>query len=104
MSKITFTAQAYLSPHQTLDGALAGNDRPIISGGEGRSTHFEEMGYAHIGQATVTVDAISQDEALRNQIASLNTALQKERAESQARQNAILDRISKLQALDFRPG
>ena len=35
------------------------------------------------------------------QVAALNTQLQKVRAENHMRENAILDRISKLQALEY---
>jgi predicted PhzF superfamily epimerase YddE/YHI9 len=70
----------------------------------GYSAHDMDNGsypWAHIGTAEITVTLHSKDAIVSAQIKTLNGELQKERAESQRRQNAILDRISKLSALEY---
>lgn len=57
--------------------------------------------WVEVGSAEITVTLISRDEAVANELDGLNTQLQKVRAENQQRENAILDRISKLQALEW---
>lgn len=57
--------------------------------------------WVEVGFAEVTVTLFSRDEVVSKELDSLNAQLQKVRAENQQRENAILDRISKLQALDY---
>jgi hypothetical protein len=53
-----------------------------------------------VGVATITVTLHPRDELVAKELEGLNTQLQKVRAENHMRENAILDRISKLQALE----
>ena len=57
-------------------------------------------GWVEVGVATITVTLHPRDELVAKELEGLNTQLQKVRAENQQRENAILDRISKLQALE----
>lgn len=67
-----------------------------------RKDYSDEPGrYTQIGQAQITVTLHSSDQLVASQIASLQAALAAERAGSVQRQNAILERISKLSALTF---
>jgi hypothetical protein len=50
--------------------------------------------------ATITVTLHPRDELVAKELEGLSTQLQKVRAENHMRENAILDRISKLQALE----
>jgi hypothetical protein len=56
--------------------------------------------WVEVGVATITVTLHPRDELVAKELESLNTQLQKVRAENHMRENAILDRISKLQALE----
>ena len=56
--------------------------------------------WVEVGVATITVTLHPRDELVAKELDGLNTQLQKVRAENQQRENAILDRISKLQALE----
>jgi hypothetical protein len=58
-------------------------------------------GWVEVGVATITVTFHPREELVAKELEGLNTQLQKVRAENQQRENAILDRISKLQALEW---
>ena len=58
-------------------------------------------GWVEVGVATITVTLHPREELVAKELEGLNTQLQKIRAENQQRENAILDRISKLQALEW---
>jgi hypothetical protein len=57
-------------------------------------------GWVEVGIATITVTLHPRDELVAKELDGLNAQLQKVRAENHMRENAILDRISKLQALE----
>ena len=61
-------------------------------------------GWAEVGVATITVTFHPREELVAKELEGLNTQLQKVRAENQQRENAILDRISKLQAITYDAG
>lgn len=60
---------------------------------------FEE--WAEVGVATITVTLHPRDELVAKELEGLNAQLQKVRADNAMRENAILDRISKLQAIEY---
>lgn len=97
MTKVTYEAFAYMSKYDTMEGVMSGKDQPALL--QTKSDYFAKEGYTFIGAATVTVEMESPDAIVQGQIEALNAELQKERAESQQRQNAILDQISKLSCL-----
>jgi hypothetical protein len=59
--------------------------------------------WVEVGTAEITVTFFPSDTVVAKELDGLNAQLQKVRAENQQRENAILDRISKLQALDYTP-
>jgi hypothetical protein len=58
-------------------------------------------GWAEVGIATITVTFHPREELVSKELEGLNAQLQKVRADNMMRENAILDRISKLQALEY---
>lgn len=100
--QVTYKASAYLDlKYQSLKDFAEGVFTPMLSDVNG-SDYFDREGYARIGTATVTVDLHTENEIAANQLASLQKQLQAVRAENQQRENAILDQISKLQALTLQ--
>jgi hypothetical protein len=57
--------------------------------------------WVEVGVATITVTLRPREELVAKELEGLNNQLANVRAENQQRENAILDRISKLQALDY---
>lgn len=57
---------------------------------------------ACLGLVTVVVD-VPQVDPVAKMIDSLEQQVERERADSQMRVNALLDRISKLQCLEYKP-
>lgn len=94
--EITFKAFAYADRWTSLDEVVKGESQPHIIPWDS----FD--GYTQIGTATVTVELYTENEIAAGQLAALNKQLQEVRAENQQRENAILDQISKLQALTFQ--
>lgn len=58
-------------------------------------------GWAEVGTAEITVTFFPQHEVVSKELEGLNQQLQKVRADNMMRENAILDRISKLTAITF---
>lgn len=98
--KVQFEAKAYLSKYGSLKSIMDGKEMPVIDTGDG--SYFTSRGYPLIGTATVTIELHSNDQIVSNQLAALQAQLHTVRAENQQRENAILDQISKLQAITFR--
>lgn len=94
--KTTFTAKAYLPTHCRIEDVANGKEMPLLAT-DGK--YWEQQGYPEIGEAIVTITLFSQDKIIANKLQALQDQLQTVRAENQRRENAILDQISKLQAL-----
>jgi macrodomain Ter protein organizer (MatP/YcbG family) len=61
----------------------------------------ETEDWVEVGVAAITVTLHPKDDIVAKELDGLNAQLQKVRADNQQRENAILDRISKLQALEW---
>jgi hypothetical protein len=60
-------------------------------------------GWAEVGAAEITVTFFPRDTVVAKELDGLKQQLEKVRAENHMRENAILDRISKLQAITYTP-
>lgn len=60
--------------------------------------------WTRCGTATITYEFVDEKELVANKVTALEAELQKERAESEVKCNAILEQISKLQALEYTAG
>ena len=97
--QVQFTAKALLPGYYGIDQVARCEVMPQIS--TDASGYFESQGYTLIGTATVTIELHTEDQIMAAKLAALKEQLQTVRAENQQRENAILDQISKLQAIDF---
>lgn len=98
--QITYEAKA-LTIAQCADHEPDADLLPVIRAVNEMDTYSAERGWIVIGNATVTVDFFDKAEIKSQQMDALKAQLQTVRAENQQRENAILDQISKLQALTF---
>jgi hypothetical protein len=57
--------------------------------------------WVEVGVAAITVTLHPKDDIVSKELEGLNAQLQKVRADNMMRENAILDRISKLQAITY---
>ena len=95
-------AKAYLPNYISIDSVIKGQSLPQIAEVDNGS-YFEKEGYPLIGDVTVIIEFHSKDKIVQSQLDSLNTQLAAVRALNQCRENVILDKISKLQAIEFTP-
>lgn len=58
-------------------------------------------GYTKVGTGTVTVEIASRDEIITGKVGALRAELERDRADSQVRQNALIRKIGELEALTF---
>lgn len=91
--EITFKAHAYKFSFDTMKEIESSESMPYIS--------HHETNETLVGSAVVTVTLFSKDRIHAAELELLNKKLKATRAENQQRENDILDKISKLQALTF---
>jgi len=95
--KVEFKAKAFLdTTYNNLKDVLNGNSMPHITQ---NGSYFESQGYPMIGEVTVIINVMPADKIVASQVDALRKQLHLVRAENQRRENAILDQISKLEAL-----
>ena len=102
--KIEFTTTAYCSDEYALSGFMDGlKDGKEAAAGDVLSFSQHDMSkrWTKVGTAEITIELLDPKEIQNKQLAVLQAQLQKERADSQVRQNAILEAISKLTALEY---
>lgn len=97
--QVQFTAKAYLSSYIDITEVANSSHMPMICNSD--SGYLEKQGYTQIGTATVTIELHTNDQIMAAKLESLQAKLQTVRAENQERENAILDKISKLQAISY---
>ena len=96
------------SKWQSIDDITARIDRGEIDQALGSLVYTshdmsDAEGWTEVGTAEVCVTFFPRAEVVAKEIDSLKQQLQKTRAENHLRENAILDRISKLQAITYVP-
>lgn len=97
--QVQFTTKAYLSSYSDITEVANGSHMPMICNSD--SGYLERQGYTPIGTATVTIDLYTDDQIMIAKLEALQAQLQTVRAENQQRENAILDKISKLTAISY---
>jgi hypothetical protein len=64
---------------------------------------FSDSGYTKVGEGTLTCEIYSRDEIITGKAGALRAELANDRAQSQKRQNALMQKISELEALTYEP-
>lgn len=93
----THECHAYACEWQDIEKILAGKDTPMLVNDPDCLSERD----TYLGTATLTTNFGSKEQLAGKQIERLQALLQAARAEAQARESAILERITKLQALTF---
>jgi len=98
----TTTASVWISEYSSHDGTTI---QEVDNIGELSlfrvGAEMQKYGYTHVGEAKVSVTIASADAITNSKVSSLRAELEKDRAESQLRQNQIIDKINKLEALTY---
>jgi hypothetical protein len=104
--KITATVGAYLTNHRSPDQLLTACENPeahtqLIGNILTYSAHDMSSLWTRVGDAEITVTLGSKDEQVAAALKALRGQLDEARAEWLQKQNEILERINKLQALEM---
>lgn len=107
--KFTASIDAYVVPYRVrrFDEAMRNGDHlEAMDAVSISSLDMTTMGepWIKIGTAEITVTMLPNFDIRHEQIKILEAALQKERADSMARQTAMLGEINKLKAIEFEGG
>lgn len=107
-TKIIATIGAWLSPYHDvaeLTDYIAKGQLQRAAGIISYSAHnlggTDAGAYTKVGDAEITVTLFSRDELTRVQLDALNRQLEEARLAFAAKQSEILERISKLSALEY---
>lgn len=96
-TRVWLSGPEYYGAADLAAGVAAGRD---VMGQIHFARHdMSNCGWLEVGVATVEVTLHPLEEMTHRQLAALQAELQAHRAEAQVRENEILNRISKLQAL-----
>lgn len=105
-NQFTGTTKVWLSSsHKSIQELEA-----LVRNGEtGRAVNYlstadsdmSSVGWVQVGTASITVKLLDTSTVVEHQVAALKKELQEVRAEAQMKENAILARISKLQAIEY---
>lgn len=99
--KFTYQAFVFANKYTPINEITEGRTQPMLA--QDKDGYFAKHGYPLIGTAEVTVTLHSNDEIVQRQITSLHAQLQDARAQAHLAEQAILEKISKLQALTYEP-
>jgi len=97
-SKVWITSR-WLSPSDVLE--KDGQGICDTSGVMLANHDMSASGWVYIGEANVAFKLIDRKKMLEQKLVSLKAVLEKDRADTQMRHNAILDQISKLEAIGY---
>lgn len=103
--KIETTQTAYMSSdydmRRFIEDLSTGDHQDIANRSRFAAWDMRNSGWVKVGVAHITIELLDVQDIQHERLAALQAQLQKERAESQVRQNAILDAISKLTAITY---
>jgi hypothetical protein len=106
--KITATVGAYLPDHNSPVLVLDALGDPskharLVGSTLFYASHDMSKTWMRVGDAEITLTLAPKDEQVAAAVRALQGQLETERAESMRRQQAILDQLSKVQAIEYTP-
>ena len=103
--KIETTQTAYISSAYDMSMFMRALSQGKTDEAAKRTTTADcdmtDSGWTKVGIAHISIELLDVKDIQHEQLAALQAQLQKERADSQVRQNLILEQISKLQAIEY---
>lgn len=99
--QVEFKGLATIAQWQSVKSIESATDAPCFVAGDKNT--MAAHGYSVIGTATLVVELHDPKTVQAGKIAALQEQLQAVCAENHRKENAILDQISKLQAIDYDP-
>ena len=100
MKTITATVPAWITTSGNIEN-LKGTPEQAVCEAYFYEHDMTSAGWTNIGTATITLNIISTDELVQNQVSALEKQMNEVLADAQQKVNYFKDRISKLQALTF---
>jgi len=105
MSRTIENVPVWLTTYSSPEAIRSEEDHAVVGA---TTLHFPwrddakgPEGWTLCGVATVTYEFSADKEIMANKVDSLRSELEKDRADSELRQNAILNKISKLESLEW---
>lgn len=99
--KVEFTGLAVIPQWQSVKRIESATDAPCFLMGD--KNDMAAHGYSVVGTATMVVELHDPKDIHAGKVAALQEQLQAVRADNHRKENAILEQISKLQAIDYDP-
>ena len=100
MKTITATVPAWITTSGNIEN-LDGTPEQAVCEAYFYEHDMTRSGWTRIGTATITLNIISTDGLVQNQVAALEAEMNAVLADAQQKCNYFRERISKLQALTF---
>ena len=105
---ITATVDAYITEYRQPADLLRHVEDPehhreLVGSFIAYSSYDMSRSWTRVGEAQITLILSSKDEMVQSAIKALKGQIEKARAEFMEKQAELLERISKLQALEFTP-
>ena len=104
MNQFKANASIWISKHSGHDAVTlqsVGDIRSLTVTDD--DVNLAGAGYTRVGHADIIVTIATTDQIIGCKVASLRAELEKDRADSQMRQNGLIDQINKMEALSYEP-
>ena len=101
MKTITATVPAWITTNGDIENLNGTPEQAVCAAYYYEKSDMTGAGWTRIGTATITLEIVSTDSLVQNQVSALEKQMNAVLADAQQKCNYFKDRISKLQALTF---
>jgi hypothetical protein len=102
-TRVWISSPKYKSMTELKQIAIIGEPNEAVDYVNYSNIDMSNSGWVDIGIASITVTLADTETVIAKQVGALQQELKNARAEAQMRENAILDQISKLTAINYMP-